>query len=409
MREIAKSSADSLLSLINQILDFSKIEAGKLELEATEFDLRVVVEDTVEMFVGRAQTKAAGAGLPDQSRGARGPGGRSRPLPPDRDQPDQQRHQVHRTRARSSCASRSNARRPDGAVVRLSRHRHGHRHSRGSTQPAVSARSRRSTSRPRASTAAPGLGLAITKTLVELMEARSASRASSARARRSGARCRSASMPSGADRRAADSARPAASCASWHWTTMPRTWRFCSEQFASWGLELTTVSDGPTALEVLRERGRHRPARSTWRFSTCRCPAWTAFKSPHAIKPRPGHARHAADRADLDGPGTFGRRSEPAIWAWPAYVHKPVRQSRLLDAIVNAHRSAVAGSNKRRRAEPIASGAVHTAPPARPHAGGRGQRSQPDRGRRDSGPRRLRLPDRGQRSRGGRAGAQRRI
>lgn len=54
---IAKSSADALLSLINQILDFSKIEAGKLELESIDFDLQLVVEDAVELFTKRAVEK----------------------------------------------------------------------------------------------------------------------------------------------------------------------------------------------------------------------------------------------------------------------------------------------------------------------------------------------------------------
>ncbi len=54
---IAKGSADSLLGLINDILDFSKIEAGKLELEQIEFDLPVLLEDVAEMFVHRAKAK----------------------------------------------------------------------------------------------------------------------------------------------------------------------------------------------------------------------------------------------------------------------------------------------------------------------------------------------------------------
>lgn len=54
---IAKSSADSLLTLINDILDFSKIEAGKLELEKADFDLPLALEDVAEMFVHRAQAK----------------------------------------------------------------------------------------------------------------------------------------------------------------------------------------------------------------------------------------------------------------------------------------------------------------------------------------------------------------
>ena len=37
-----KASAESLMTIINDILDFSKIEAGKLDLESTNFNLRVV-------------------------------------------------------------------------------------------------------------------------------------------------------------------------------------------------------------------------------------------------------------------------------------------------------------------------------------------------------------------------------
>ncbi len=38
--KLIKSSADALLSLINDVLDFSKIEAGKMELNCIDFDLR---------------------------------------------------------------------------------------------------------------------------------------------------------------------------------------------------------------------------------------------------------------------------------------------------------------------------------------------------------------------------------
>ncbi|UUO08376.1 ammonium transporter [Blastopirellula sp. J2-11] len=48
--ELAKSSASSLLHLINDILDLSKIEAGGIELEQTEFLLTDLVESVPEMF-----------------------------------------------------------------------------------------------------------------------------------------------------------------------------------------------------------------------------------------------------------------------------------------------------------------------------------------------------------------------
>ena len=53
----AKSSGETLLSLIEEILDFSKIEAGKLELELRPFALGALVEGVVELLAQRAQGK----------------------------------------------------------------------------------------------------------------------------------------------------------------------------------------------------------------------------------------------------------------------------------------------------------------------------------------------------------------
>ncbi len=53
----AETSVDCLLSLINDILDFSKIEAGKIELDPVDFNLRVLLEDVAEMMATKAQAK----------------------------------------------------------------------------------------------------------------------------------------------------------------------------------------------------------------------------------------------------------------------------------------------------------------------------------------------------------------
>jgi len=54
---VAHNSAEALLTVINDILDFSKIEARKLNMEEIDFDLRVLLEDTIALFVISAQEK----------------------------------------------------------------------------------------------------------------------------------------------------------------------------------------------------------------------------------------------------------------------------------------------------------------------------------------------------------------
>ena len=52
-----RSSATTLLHLLNDILDFSRMEAGSLQLEALPFSLREIVEQTVAVFAPTARKK----------------------------------------------------------------------------------------------------------------------------------------------------------------------------------------------------------------------------------------------------------------------------------------------------------------------------------------------------------------
>lgn len=54
---LARSSAELLTTVINDILDFSKIEAGKLEIVPEEFNLHDAVDDIVAMLAPRAMQK----------------------------------------------------------------------------------------------------------------------------------------------------------------------------------------------------------------------------------------------------------------------------------------------------------------------------------------------------------------
>ncbi|MEO7083957.1 MAG: ATP-binding protein, partial [Gemmatimonadaceae bacterium] len=55
--QVAHSSAEALLSVINDVLDFSKIEAGKMELDNTAFRLTEVLEETLSSLALRAHNK----------------------------------------------------------------------------------------------------------------------------------------------------------------------------------------------------------------------------------------------------------------------------------------------------------------------------------------------------------------
>lgn len=52
-----KTSSDALLTLINEILDFSKIEARRIEFESIDFSLRDKIGDTLETLALRAHEK----------------------------------------------------------------------------------------------------------------------------------------------------------------------------------------------------------------------------------------------------------------------------------------------------------------------------------------------------------------
>ncbi len=55
--ETIRSSADSLMTIINDVLDFSKIEAGKMDLEILDFDIRILVDEVSDLLATRAYEK----------------------------------------------------------------------------------------------------------------------------------------------------------------------------------------------------------------------------------------------------------------------------------------------------------------------------------------------------------------
>jgi CheY-like chemotaxis protein/HPt (histidine-containing phosphotransfer) domain-containing protein len=67
--ETIRASGESLLTIINDILNFSKIESGKLELEHRPLDVRVCVEESLDLLASRAGEKKLDLGyeLDDQT------------------------------------------------------------------------------------------------------------------------------------------------------------------------------------------------------------------------------------------------------------------------------------------------------------------------------------------------------
>jgi two-component system sensor histidine kinase/response regulator len=76
-------SAEALLTLLNDILDYSKIEAGRLDLELINFSLRTAVEDVAYTLAKRAQDKGLEMAClidPDLTSNLRGDPGRLRQI-----------------------------------------------------------------------------------------------------------------------------------------------------------------------------------------------------------------------------------------------------------------------------------------------------------------------------------------
>ena len=76
--ETIRGSAESLLAIINDILDFSKIEAGKMTVEPIAFDLKIAVEEALDLLSKQAAEKGLdlwleyGDGMPSRLIGDAG-------------------------------------------------------------------------------------------------------------------------------------------------------------------------------------------------------------------------------------------------------------------------------------------------------------------------------------------------
>src|SRR5439155_8238414 len=124
--EIARTSAESLHSLLNDILDFSKIEAARLDLNLSPFLSTSVHRWRYRYFPRPIPTKGSQSALPGQSGRTAVGGGRLRPPAPDIAESSEQRDQIYRRRIRAHRNWARTGRR--SRAFRCNRHRRGNSH-----------------------------------------------------------------------------------------------------------------------------------------------------------------------------------------------------------------------------------------------------------------------------------------
>ena len=125
--EMVKTSAESLLDILNDVLDFSKIESRKLRLESVPLSIPDVLSDLLKPMLLRAAEKRLQVRCKLSPDRARRRARRSGPAPAGPHQPRQQRNQVHRPRHHRDL-HRAGISLGKGRGAALHGRGHGHRH-----------------------------------------------------------------------------------------------------------------------------------------------------------------------------------------------------------------------------------------------------------------------------------------
>ena len=269
--EAVDSSGRHLLGIINDILDFSKIESGRLELEQVEFDLGELLEECVSMFTRPAEEKQLELVLDlpaDTARRVRGDPFRIRQVIA-----NLLNNAIKFTlQGEVVVRARLLAETPAGCRLKLRIEDTGIGIPQHAQQRIFEHFAQVDGSR-RAATEGPDSGSPSAAAWSSSWTATSASTANPARApvSRSSSPCRPAPAPS----RPRPVSLPA--CVSWSWTTIARSARHSVRSCRP-----GRCSSSARTAANMRSRPCAKPLRAVRRLplcsSTCKCPAWTAWR-----------------------------------------------------------------------------------------------------------------------------------
>ena len=342
--QTVRTSGESLLTIINDILDFSKIEAGKLELEEMDFDLQKVVEETVYLFAEEARVKGLElASLVERGvpTALRGDAGRIKQV-----LVNLISNAVKFTEA-GEVVLRGSLLEEDGssAVVRFEVKDTGI----GMTQEQHS-RLFESFSQADASTTrrygGTGLGLAISKQLVEMMGGEIGVESELGKGSAFFFTLRLGKQPEGTAWRAPSPHTDLRGLRVLVVDDNETNRRIVHEQVLSWGMNNGMAEDGQSALDILR-RATEGGEPYDLAILDMNMPGMDGMGLASRIKAEPSIARTRL--VLLTSSGLRGEAEQARRAGFDAYLTKPVRQSRLYDAIATVMETPADGEQTTRR------------------------------------------------------------
>jgi two-component system, sensor histidine kinase and response regulator len=351
--ETVRISGENLLTIINDILDFSKIEAGKMGLEVMDFDLRTTVEEVLGLLSERAQSKGLEfAGLVEQDvpRALRGDPGRLSQILTNLLGNSIKFTEEGEVILRAMVAQETE----DTAMIRFEVADTGI----GMT-PDQQARLFRSFSQADASTTrkygGTGLGLAISKQLIEMMGGQIGVESEPGEGSTFWFTARLEKQPEGAQA----TPRFLAHLHGLRVLTVDdneTNCRIVHQQVTSWGMHDGCAEDGQRALEMLRSAAKSgRPYDLA--ILDMQMPGMDGIELARRIKDDPSVSSTRLIMLSSLGQGAAEEALRVGI---DIYLTKPVRQSRLFDAIATVMASEEASATLARADAPLATLRSHS-------------------------------------------------